>query len=453
MTQHRFIFVLFILLTAAGCKPDCETVVTESMGPGPDAGVVTTVQSGPFKLNRYTVDAGACGASWVQVADVSGDGQAELIVSRYGKSGSPLQVPRGEVVIYSRDSDLGQWSRSPIATQADDLIFPSRTTMSDVDGDGDLDALLPTGWFLCEIVPGMDSCGGILWYEQTSDGWVRHDVLPAEQELFFHSALLTDLNGDGIDDLISVGERFETSSAPGLAEARWWPGSPDGQGFLSQWHTIGEGLGTKPRLGDVDGDGDMDIYGAQYFLPGASFGWFEQVRAPEGTSDAGEWAYHVIDDEVGGAIDLALVVDLMGDGKTYAVGSNHTNPEEVEGDPAAGVFLYEVPEDATQRWERRLISGPIIARPGRGSLAPGVIGTGDLDQDGDIDLVVSGDGDERVLLYEQIDGGGFLEHVLEDSLGQAGGVKFADLDGDGDQELVMTGYEDDAIYIYETIAP
>ncbi len=54
-----------------------------------------------------------------------------------------------------------------------------------------------------------------------------------------------------------------------------------------------------------------------------------------------------------------------------------------------------------------------------------------------------------MLIYEQTEDG-FREHVLEESLGQAGAVTFADLDGDGDDELVMTGYEDDVIYIYET---
>lgn len=450
MTRHPFFFVLLLSLATAGCRPDCETVVDRPLSPGLGAGFVTSIEAGPFKLNRHTVDAGACGAAWVRVADVSGDGQAELVVSRYGKAGSPLQVPRGEVVVYSSEGDLAQWSRSPIATQADDLIFPSRATLSDLDGDGDLDALIPTGWFLCEVVPGLSSCGGILWYEQTPEGWLRHDVLPAEQELFFHSALLADLDGDGLDDLISVGERIETRKSPGFAEVRWWPGTLDGGPFEAEWHTIGQGLGTKPRLGDVDGDGDLDIYGAQYFLPGVSFGWFEQVRAPADASDPGEWAYHVIDDEVGGAIDMALIPDLLGDGDTYAVGSNHTNPDEVDDDPDAGVFVYHLPEDLSQAWERTRISGSIAARPGRGSLAPGIIGSGDLDKDGDIDLVVSGDGDERVLIYEQT-GGGFREHVLEQSLGQAGGVTFADLDGDGDEELVMTGYEDDAIYIYETV--
>ena len=130
-----------------------------------------------------------------------------------------------------------------------------------------------------------------------------------------------------------------------------------------------------------------------------------------------------------------------------AIGSNHTNPEENPEEPPAAVYLYEQPEDPTQPWARTRISGPITARPGRGSLAPGVLGVSDFDGDSDLDIVVSGDGDERVFIYEQ-QGGSFVEHVLEEVLGQAGGMKFADFDGDGRDELLLTGYEADAIYLY-----
>ena len=50
---------------------------------------------------------------------------------------------------------------------------------------------------------------------------------------------------------------------------------------------------------------------------------------------------------------------------------------------------------------------------------------------------------------EQTAPGVFATHVLEDALGQAGGMVIADLNGDGAAEIVVTGYEDDVIYVYE----
>ena len=283
--------VIVSLYAGTGCKPDCETNVVGAMGPGPESGAVKLVEVGPFTFDRLTVDKGACGSAWASVTDIDNDGSLEIVASRYGKAGSALQVPRGEVVSYKASEGLfSPWNRTAIATKDDDLIFPAATTFKDMDGDGDKDAILPTGWFLCEVVPGLSSCGGLLWFEQTEGEWIRHDILPAEQELFFHSALLADLNDDGFEDLISVGERIGTSQVDPVAEVRWWSGEAGG-GFSSDWHIVGPGLGTKPRIGDVDGDGDLDIYGAQYFLPGVSFAWYEQIRKPSGSGDPGEWAY------------------------------------------------------------------------------------------------------------------------------------------------------------------
>ncbi len=432
-----------LLLLLPGCTPDCEEV-SEFMPPHAEAGEATTVTAGASSWTRWTIDPGACGAAFVTVADLDDDGAPELLVSRYGKRGT---VPFGEVTSYSRDGDLGSWTRSPVATRDDQVRFPARTGVGDVDGDGDLDVVVPVGFFVCSVVPGISDCGGLLWFENDGGSFIRHDIVAPEETDFYHQALLADLDGDGALDLLSVAEQHEhTAGDGGRAELQLFRN--DGAGYsTSAPEPLASGLGTIPRLADIDQDGDLDVYGAEFFRTGGSFAWIEQVTAPS-ASDSGSWARHVIDDGVGPAIDLVLVPDLRGDGATVAVGTNHTNPARNEGEPEPNVYLYEVPADPTAPWDGAPIAHGLVSEDRSGQAAPGIVGTGDADGDGDIDLLVSGDGDPRVFLFEQTDDG-FVQHTLEPDLPQAGGMQMADLDGDGDLELIVTGYDDDVVYVYE----
>ena len=116
------------------------------------------------------------------------------------------------------------------------------------------------------------------------------------------------------------------------------------------------------------------------------------------------------------------------------------------------MFLFEIPEDPTRAWDKTLISEGIESRPGNmfsPQAAPGIFGPGDMDNDGDIDVVVSGDGDPNVYWLEQIANNQFETHVLEEGLGQAGAMQISDLDGDGKNETLVSSYEQNALYLYQ----
>jgi len=135
----------------------------------------------------------------------------------------------------------------------------------------------------------------------------------------------------------------------------------------------------------------------------------------------------------------------------FAVGSNHTNTSKTPSDPwESAIYIYEVPADPHAQWERTKVSDyieSVAGVPTSPKAAPGIFGWGDAEMDGDIDIIVSGDGDPNIYLLVQ-DAGGFSTWILDKDIPQAGGMKMVDLNGDGKTELIVTGYENNAVYIY-----
>ena len=162
-------------------------------------------------------------------------------------------------------------------------------------------------------------------------------------------------------------------------------------------------------------------------------------------------------------IQTEVIPDFMGDGRPVVVVANHVNdhPEATSapGDPALLAWSLPRPEDGdprdAQSWSVQVLADDFatISDPGAGVGAPGIFSHGDIDQDGDSDLLLSGDGDGRVYWVEQLETADgtpeFAQHVLHPDLSQAGAVVIDDLDTDGQMDLVLSGYDDNVLLRFE----
>ena len=408
-------------------------------------GAVTAV--GDFA--RTTIDAAASGAAFVTAADLDGDGRLDLVVSRFGDyvvDGAAVRLSPARLDVYYQGAGAGCWHQAPLLGADAGLYFINQVSAADVDGDGDLDLIVPAGFFVCGFDPSLQSCGALLWLENQGGRFRRHDLLGPRSTRFYHHAEWVDLDGDGARDLVVVGE---ATAGP---QTLWLAGDRSPDRFRTTPLVLGDGLGSFPQVVDVDGDGDLDVAAAEYFVDGSSFAWLEQIAPPAADAPAGRYRRHVIDGQSGKGFQLALIPDLYGDQVTRAVATNHSNANGSGANAVdSAVLVLDRPADASGPWPRHAISDGIRSRPSAGAAvlgAPGVFGWGDIDGDGDLDLAVAGDGDARTFWLEQTAPGQFTTHVLEPQLGQASGARVVDLDGDGRNELVFTGYEDGVVYVY-----
>jgi len=384
--------------------------------------------------SEHEIDPDPSKPAFITPADLDGDGVNELIVSKFAAS-SPMGSGHVDIYRMKTAGDLTGWERERLMTN---VKFPNAASIHDINEDGKPDIIVPSGFLATTPV----NAGAMTWFEQLDDGWKKHEITKG-QKYFYHHAEIADLDGDGFKDLVTVGEHKGMFN-DGSAQVHVFKGTGKGLYFEMKARKIADGLGSIPTVKDIDGDGDLDIASAEYFGSKGSFAWLEnQGRL---------WKKRYIDASAGKSIQLSFIDDLFGDGVTRAVGANHTNTSDRPSDPESAVFVYDIPEDPRQAWPREQISEGIKSNaspPMAPQGAPGVFHWGDVDGDGDIDIVAAGDGDPRVFLLEQTAPGTFVTRVLASGLAQ-GGVAVADLDGDGTGEIIVSSYQNNKLLIFQS---
>jgi len=372
----------------------------------------------------------------ISTADFDGDGDVDIaVLNQRGKS----------ISVLLNDGD-GTFPQQQVYDVEDIRSFCT----GDFDGDGDVDLAAANG-------------AGIVILENIGNGLFSPGAtLEVGPHTFFVGC--TDLDGDGDIDLLSIsttlggnvasilynrgdGLFYEGPSLSGPFEKAFLMADVDGNGSvdlvmlkrtqgLSVFLNEGEGIfvqrwdfldssfsAASAHVADLDGDGAVDIVTGNY-KPDRSISIF--LNHGDG-SFSDPWDYKGGSYVGGGDLDGDGDIDLVAADENIGLISMWLNTTEVG-------TLPEKPGPGPPFWR--------IAEYAVGD-GPRYVRTADLDNDGDLDIVVANHGGENVSVLLNRGDGTFSEQRTYGVGNGPACIYTADFDGDGDIDLAVARGDDD----------
>ena len=331
--------------------------------------------SGEFGLNAHGLFGGR-DSNAVALGDLDGDGDLDAVVANLNAQPQEVWLNDGE----------GRFGSS-----AHDAFGAGESTgvaLGDLDGDGDLDA----------VVANLNGQPQEVWLNDGSGdfGPLAHDTFGGGWST---SVAVGDVDGDGDLDAVVA----NMNAAP----QEIWLNDGAGRFGPSAHEFFGGGESTCVALGDLDADGDLDAMVANYWL-GAQEVW---LNDGDGDMTAG--------DTFGAGFSWSLALgDLDGDGDLDAVvASDGGQPQEVWLNDGSGIFG----------------AGDTFGGSHGRSIA-----LGDLDGDGDLDAVVANEYSQAQEVWLGDGAGNFGAAPRQTfSGGWSRSVALGDVDGDGDLDAVI----------------
>ncbi len=349
----------------------------------PQVGQFTTAVGGTGSGNFVSGNTVAVGPSPnnMTVGDVDGDGDLDVLTANTSSPGS--------VSIRFNDG-RGNFSGTQEVAVGD---APAGIAVADVDGDGDLDfatANLNSGFVSVRLNNGTG------FFTSGSDPATNTGSA---------SVALADVDGDGDVDLLAANVNAYTVSVRLNNGSGIFSGGSN-VAVASQCNSV--------AVGDVDNDGDLDLLTANY---GNSTNNTVSVRLNNGTGTftgsqdvtVGVGPYRLVLGDVDNDSDLDFLVTNNG---TNAIPGNTVSVRFNDG---TGTFAG-------------ILDVPVAA-------SPFGVAVGDIDHDGDLDLVATNPNSQSVSIRRN-DGRGNFSGTQSVSVGSfPDGLVLGDADGDGDLDI------------------
>jgi len=352
------------------------------------------VQAASVSFTEATVDSAFGGPAGVYVADVDGDGHKDILGAASDDA---------DIAWWQNDGAYPvTWTRQTVADAFGGAIF---VYAEDVDGDLDTD-ILGAAWNRDQIA----------WW--SNDGgdpivWTKQIIVSGYTQA--HEVYACDLDKDGDIDVLGA--------SAGLGDLTWWR-NDGGSPIVWIEQTIDSICwgARSVRSADFDGDGDMDVVGAA--LVSNEVSWYR--------NDGGDpivWTEFTIDATFGGS-HMVRVADIDGDLDPDIVGTAYG---------ADQIAWYENQGGDPLAWAKHVVtselSGAVTGCPA------------DIDNDGDIDVLGTGQPSGDVIWWENQGGDppAWGRHDIDLDFAGAWPAHADDVDGDGCTDLVVGGAYADRI--------
>lgn len=379
------------------------------------------------------------GTSVATGGDLNGDGYNDVVV---GATGSDASSANGGAfyVYYSSAGGLENTAYSTThALGAGAEVGAALAIDGDIEGDGYDDVLVGAPGFYGDIGAVLSCSGGASGITGCSNSYVGGTGMRMGSAV----AYVPDVDGDGDDELAFGGPAY--ASDGGYVGTLL--GSPSGWGSLTSiFGTGGEALGAALTGGDFNGDGAGDL---AIGLTGTDTVWLLEGSAA-GIAASASRAFTGTSGDGFGASLAAVDLDADGDDELVVGAVSATN---VNG----GFSIFEGQASLPSTGATFVLAGSTGAE-----LGYALASTPDLDGDGLPELAVGEPGGTtgRVLVYDGAPGSLALLTTLT---GSEAGARYGaalggtgDLDGDGDSELLvgapessLTASEAGAAYLVE----